>query len=249
MSPPQRLRINRGRLTLVGFQSLSAYIFVAVSPKSAGIDFGTALWHCWATGSTVGYGQVASQLPTTPAVRAWASAHILLSVSLFATAVGQLLDLEGAHRAARKREQLKAMEMDIDFIKLFDRDGEGGVDRMEFVVGMLTQLGVLSWADVQPFLTQFDKYDKDGSGKIDITDLELMQEEQKTSDKMKKERMRLFARMSTRKLSKIRRNRQENAVGVAPTDEAEPSPRIASRACSSIGPQHTTYLHTQPPSS
>ena len=45
---------------------------------------------------------------------------------------------------------------------------------MEFVVGMLTQLGVLSWNDVQPFLDQFDAFDKDRSGHLDANDIAEM---------------------------------------------------------------------------
>ena len=44
----------------------------------AQLDFGTAFYHCVVTATTVGYGDVAL---TTQAARAWASFHILVSVS------------------------------------------------------------------------------------------------------------------------------------------------------------------------
>jgi hypothetical protein len=53
-----------------------------------------------------------------------------------------------------------------------DRDGNG-VDRMEYVIGMLTHMRILQWSDVQPLLDAFERMDVDGSGRLDRKDLEL----------------------------------------------------------------------------
>ena len=61
----------------------------------------------------------------------------------------------------------------------FDRDeagssaekADGKIDKLEFVVGMITQLGLVEWDDIVPFIKQFDKLDEDGSGSLDKDDL------------------------------------------------------------------------------
>ena len=136
------------------------------------IGFGDACWHCWVVASTVGYGLVASDVPGTNLARAWASVHILLGVTLFATTVGHFMSLHGSRTARMKSAQLKSGKLDQELIAKLDRDGGNGVDRMEYVVGMLTQIGVVNWSDVQPFLDQFDRFDSDGSGHLDRADIE-----------------------------------------------------------------------------
>ena len=44
-----------------------------------------------------------------------------------------------------------------------DKDGNG-LDRAEFVVGMMTRLGICSEDDVNPFIAMFDSLDADKSG-------------------------------------------------------------------------------------
>ena len=52
----------------------------------------------------------------------------------------------------------------------FDNEGDG-VDKFEFVMGMIVKLGLLEWRDVEPFQKQFDQLDADGSGVLDSDDL------------------------------------------------------------------------------
>merc|ERR1719333_876460 len=56
-------------------------------------------------------------------------------------------------------------------------EGTDGVDKTEFVVGMLTRLGVelcgepLKWDYVKPIIKQFDEADKTGDGRLNKDDL------------------------------------------------------------------------------
>ena len=76
-------------------------------------------------------------------------------------------------RGALKFEQLQRATLDHELLLALDRDGNG-VDRMEFVVGMLAQIGVISWTDVQTFMDKFDEFDTDRSGRLDKADLQRM---------------------------------------------------------------------------
>ena len=59
-------------------QLASAAIYAALIPD---LSFGTALYHCFVTASTVGYGDVAI---STPEARLFACLHIVVSVSWLA---------------------------------------------------------------------------------------------------------------------------------------------------------------------
>ena len=52
-----------------------------------------------------------------------------------------------------------------------------GVDKAEFIVGMLTKLELISEDDVEPFIAQFESLDVDGSGRLTEADLKRMVEE------------------------------------------------------------------------
>ena len=91
------------------------------------------------------------------------------STAFLAAADVHLLRQQG--QLMRVQRSLMDARIDGDLIPTLDRDGNG-VDRIEYVIGMLTHLGVLSWSDVQPFLDQFDRMDVDGSGRLDRADLE-----------------------------------------------------------------------------
>ena len=59
----------------------------------------------------------------------------------------------------------------MDMILSMDADGSGSVDKGEFVIGVLTQLGVIEADDVTPWLQRFEELDEDGSGELDRDDL------------------------------------------------------------------------------
>ena len=64
-------------------------------------------------------------------------------------------------------------QLDWEMIKTLDKDGNG-IDKLEFVVGMLELLGLVEAHDVEPFMEQFDALDVDGSGHLDRDDLRRM---------------------------------------------------------------------------
>merc|ERR1719230_1226685 len=76
-------------------------------------------------------------------------------------------------------------QLDQDLISSLDKDNNG-LDKLEFVVGMLTKLEILHWDDVEPFLAQFDALDTDRSGRLDKQDLLRMVEDRKTKLTQKK---------------------------------------------------------------
>jgi len=152
-------------------QLLSALIFTVCIPE---LDFGTALYHCIITATTVGYGDVAM---STPEAKLFACLHIVVSVSWLASLIGWIDKLDRQREAQLARAELILNPPDLKAIMKLDHD-KRGVDELEFVVGMLMNLGVelcgqkLTWDDVRPFKLQFRMFrGRKKSGRIAPQDL------------------------------------------------------------------------------
>lgn len=166
-------------VVLVLIQIVSAIIFVQLEPD---VQFDDAMYHCFVTATTVGYGDVSL---TRQQSRLWAFFHIALSVAWLGAFISRVGELQETRTSQIQRYQLLLRRMDEDLICSLDHDGSG-VDRLEFVVGMLIKLGAqmcgspLDWSDVQPFVQRFDAFDLDKSGRLTKDDLlQMVQKEKK----------------------------------------------------------------------
>jgi hypothetical protein len=144
----------------------SASIFVVLDPQWRFFD---ALYHSMMTATTVGLGEYA---PITQGARAFAVFHILVSVIFFGNFVTTLVDVQDVLAQHRKKQELLRKSPDTEMITSLDVDGHG-IDRAEYVVGMLLKLDLVREEDVRPFFEEFKQLDKDGSGHLDKKDLEL----------------------------------------------------------------------------
>lgn len=160
-------------LLWLAMQLGSAAIFMVAQPELQG-QFFTAFYHCVITATTVGYGDVNISAPWA---RRWAYVHILVSVSWLAALVGQVNASMARRKLDLQRAALLTKQMSREEVLRLDVNGDG-IDKLEFVVGMLQNLGVelcgepLRWDDVLPFMKTFDKLDVSKSGKIDSDDLD-----------------------------------------------------------------------------
>jgi len=154
-------------ITLI--QLLCALIFAAIEPN---MFFGDALYHCIVTATTVGYGDVAIE---TDSGRIFAFFHILVSVSLLAAIIGDIGQLAAEREAALKRLAMFESKLDVDMMASLDQDGNG-VDKFEFVTGMLLKLKILEAEDVNNFVKLFEELDTDGSGTLTRDDMEATRE-------------------------------------------------------------------------
>merc|ERR1719198_2701126 len=132
--------------------------------------------------TTVGYGDVAI---TSQEGRMVAFFHILISVTWLATFISKLQALYMSRTQELKRTDLLKKQLDEKLITSLDTNGDG-VNKLEFVVGMLTKLELINWEDVSPFLAQFDALDTDGSGVLTAADLALMVANKKEQIEAKK---------------------------------------------------------------
>eukprot|EP00966_Prymnesium_polylepis_P129516 2995097-Prymnesium_polylepis.1 len=146
---------------------LSQLFFAAIFTQLESWSLWKAFYHCMVTATTVGYGDIKIK---TRDGKMWAIVHILWSVCAIGALLADLDKVRERRRTAIKRAKLLQRKLDTKLIVDLDKDGKG-VDRFEFVIGMLTQLGLVAWSDVEPFVLQFEKLDADGNGRLNQNDL------------------------------------------------------------------------------
>jgi len=84
-------------------QLASAAIYAALIPD---LSFGTALYHCFVTASTVGYGDVAI---STPEARLFACLHIVVSVSWLAALLSSVDTLRKQRESQLQRVETRPL--------------------------------------------------------------------------------------------------------------------------------------------
>jgi hypothetical protein len=154
--------------------------------------YSDAFYHCVITATTVGYGDVRI---ATQRGRLFAAFHMVVSVAM----VGDLLSTIGT--LATERAELKSRQAIIEkrtdqdlFQRLMDRakeiypdkKHEDGITEYEYVVLMITELGIADWKDVSVFAKHFKSIDTDGSGKLTQEDMNhaLERERRRVSNEM-----------------------------------------------------------------
>lgn len=170
-----------GIVLVVFCQIISSLIFMSIEEW----DFGTAMYHCFVTATTVGYGDV--KIAKQSGMR-FAFFHILLSVCLLGALIsnfGELKEerkklLEKVSQLKRKLDpalmeslMLRAKEMRPDV------DHNEGISELEFVLAMIIELEMVGEDDVKPFIGQFRALDQDGSGRLSLDDLKIIAEQYK----------------------------------------------------------------------
>ena len=154
-----------GPITLIfALQCGWAAIFCAVQDDWS---YWIAFYHCIVTATTVGYGDTSI---TTDAGKVVAIFHIIFSVASISALINDVVDLHHQRSSLLRRAELLSAKLDPQLITTLDNDGSG-VDKFEFVVGMLIKLEIVSWEDVIPFVTQFHALDSDNSGHLTTDDL------------------------------------------------------------------------------
>lgn len=153
---------------------ISAAILVSVEPDLA---YGHALWHCYITLLTVGYGDIGL---TTDSARLFAAFHITFSVSWLSGLLGVVVRLKEERATDEKAAKLTSMQLSPTLIETLDPTGDG-VSEAEFVFGMLGLMGAdlcnvpLNFKQhAEPLIHRFRQLDADNSGHLNQEDLQFM---------------------------------------------------------------------------
>ena len=151
-----------------------AAIFYAVEEDWNFVD---GLYHCFMTATTIGLGDIA---PTTQAGRLIAVFHMVSSVLVLGGIIGAIVGSLDRRAHDEKLKKMLEKQLDEELILSLDKDGNG-VDRAEFVLGMLVALGTLTEDDYLPFMKQYDTLDVNGDGNLNKEDLKTVVEMNRTA--------------------------------------------------------------------
>lgn len=165
-------------------QCISAAIFVGLE----GWDYGTAYYHCLITATTIGYGDVSIQ---STAGQWFASFHMMFSVALVAELLGSIKVIADLHKALLRRTRMLEMKLNGTLLERMQwhakelrppaspnsvrssKDANEGINELEFAMGMLIELGMVTTDQVLPFLKQFRALDVSADGNLDGEDLSI----------------------------------------------------------------------------
>ena len=152
-------------LVAILFLQLGGAVAVYVSEKET-FNFVDSLYWAWQTTSTVGYGDSFLHKRT----RIFGAFYALLSVGALAACLGGLTGASEEAKDEKKYRKLMRRELDLGLIDRLDRDNNG-VDRAEFLVGMLVAMDCASERECAGILARFAKLDADGSGQLTRDDM------------------------------------------------------------------------------
>lgn len=141
------------------------------------------------TATTVGYGDVSVSKSNAWAM-AWASLHILLSVSLLAALIEDITELRKKRKDMLTQVfQFKKCHEKATLTDL-DEDGTGTVDEAEFVLGILVKIGKVDEVnDVEPIRKMFkgiEVIDHNRDGRINVRQLDTEPYEGRMKEQLRK---------------------------------------------------------------
>ena len=134
-----------------------------------------AFWWSFATITTIGYGDL--DLGCEGDVQVFLTVYIVLSVVIVAAALSNLSNVYTTYTEQVTEERL-LNDFDVDRILAMDMDGDG-VQKAEFVIGMLVAMEALDQDKLALYSNKFDELDADGSGSLDADDLLLLVDQMK----------------------------------------------------------------------
>jgi len=157
-------------LTLLPFAP-DAFANSLADPEShTGLSFFDSVYYELVTASAVGYGDVC------PAAKS-ARGMMLVHLPLASACTGALLTRASELVTTRSQQLLRARqlfaEQDENLIASLDKNGDG-VDKLEFLCGMLIKCDLAPCDDIKKILDRFNALDRDGSGRLTRNDLITM---------------------------------------------------------------------------
>ena len=127
-----------------------------------------ALYFAVITCTTIGYGDFS---PMTQWGRLIGCVYVMFGV----VSVGNVFsEIAAAFIEAKQQatlEKILSKKITVDDFEKFDLDGDGRIEKTEFVVRKLMLMGILKQDDVSRVEHEFDVMDTDGSGEITMEDL------------------------------------------------------------------------------
>jgi hypothetical protein len=122
------------------------------------------------TSTTIGYGDIS---PGTSTGRIVGSFYLLITVTATGNVLGSIAGSVIERKQRQAMEKILHKRITIDDFAKFDLDGDGRVEKSEFIIQKLILMKLLDPADVRRCEAEFEIMDEDDSGEITLSDLEI----------------------------------------------------------------------------
>ena len=143
--------------------------------KNEGFTFVEAVYWCWITTFTIGYGDLHLQKDSSLAFSIF---YIIFSVVIVTASLGNISTAHFELESAKRKLENLRRKLDFTMIREMDLDGDG-VDKLEFLMAMLVMNGLVDKEkDIDPWIQRFEELDKDKSGRLDEEDIRIMEAEE-----------------------------------------------------------------------
>lgn len=122
------------------------------------------------TGTTIGYGDYSF---ATQWGRGVGCVYVLFSVIALGSVLGDIANhfIEKKQQAAL--EKILKKKITVEDFKKFDIDGDGRIEKTEFVLKKLMLMDMIKAEDIERCEEEFEAMDADDSGEITMEDLEM----------------------------------------------------------------------------
>lgn len=161
------LKIVRKVLPLLVF----LFLLAAFIGWFEGWSFGTSIYYCIITTTTIGFGDVA---PSKPAMRLVAVLFIPTSVAIIGQILGQIAGSRLSRSSRIAEKKFLQRELAYSDLEAMDENGDGKVGEPEFLSFMLVAMSKVDKKTINEIRSLFQKLDADGSGTLEKEDLELI---------------------------------------------------------------------------
>lgn len=161
---PHGLRILLGAFTF-GVLVVIGAVFAALHERHSLLD---AIFWAFQTSTTIGYGNLPLERQSS---RAFTTVYIMFVVVIGTVCVGEIRSAHVAMLEEDRRDRLLRRQLQRrEVFKL--TGGESGINKLQYVTGMLIVLGKITSDDVTAFEQRFDELDTNHNGYINADDLE-----------------------------------------------------------------------------
>ena len=167
----RKILINTAILWLVIFIGSIFFMFVELQPDTVSFhDFMVSLHFVVVTISTVGYGEPS---PVTPAGKCVGALYIVFGVGFISHFCSMVTDyVMKKHRSKQVEMIMKHTLVTKNDLARFDCDGNGKIDRFEFLSKMLILTDEVSQNTIEKIMIKFNELDTDKNGFIDADDFD-----------------------------------------------------------------------------
>ncbi|GMH96712.1 hypothetical protein TrVE_jg14021 [Triparma verrucosa] len=148
--------------------------------QTSDLSFNKCLYFAIITVTTIGYGDIH---PNTEVGKFLAIFYILFGVTAVGNVLSEIANKVIDHQHRDAMERILTRKIAVHEFKDFDLDGNGTIERTEYVLRKMILVGLVDQADILRVEKEFDAMDLDGSGEITME--ELVEFERRESEKIR----------------------------------------------------------------